>query len=225
MIVRLFVQTIVWLIVMGAVLFGSAGTLAWPFAWLYLVEVGVLGLWLGVWLAGHDPALLAERMSMFMQPAQSRWDKFFMLCAGIGWFGWLVLIGIDGGRLHRSDMPLWLNVCGAIAVCVCIVATRSVFRANSYAAPVVKIQAERGHKVSDSGPYAYVRHPMYSAASLYLAGTPLMLGSWWGLVCVPLMIVGLGYRAVLEERTLIDGLEGYADYAARVRYRLVPHVW
>ncbi|CAB3769123.1 methyltransferase family protein [Paraburkholderia solisilvae] len=225
MIARLFIQTIIWLIAMGAVLFGAAGTLAWPAVWLYLLEVGVLGLWVGLWLARYDPALLAERMSMFVQPAQSRWDKRFMLGAAISWLGWFVLIGVDARRLHSHAMPGWLNVCGALAIFISIVATRAVFRANSYAAPVVKIQAERGHTVIDSGPYAYVRHPMYSAAMLYLVGTPLMLGSWWGLVCVPLMVAGLGYRAVLEERTLNAGLEGYAAYAARVRYRLVPHVW
>jgi protein-S-isoprenylcysteine O-methyltransferase Ste14 len=225
MIARLVIHTIVWLAIMGAVLFASAGTFAWPAAWLFLLEVGVLGIWAGVWLAHYDPALLAERLTLFVQPAQSRWDQFFMACAGLSWLGWLVLMGIDVGRLHSGAMPLWLKVCGALAIFICIVATRAVFRANSYAAPVIKIQSERGHKVSDSGPYAYVRHPMYSAAILFLAGMPLMLGSWWGLACVPLLVAGLGYRAVLEERTLTAGLEGYADYAARVRYRFVPHVW
>jgi protein-S-isoprenylcysteine O-methyltransferase Ste14 len=106
-----------------------------------------------------------------------------------------------------------------------MIAMRSVFRANSYAAPVVKIMTERGHKVSDSGPYAYVRHPMYAWAILFLVGTPLLLGSFWGLVCVPLLVVGLAYRAVLEERMLCAQLAGYAEYAARVRYRFVPYVW
>ncbi|MFC0396935.1 methyltransferase family protein [Paraburkholderia rhizosphaerae] len=225
MIARLVIQTIVWLAIMGGLLFAAAGTLAWPAAWLFLLEVGVLGIGAGVWLARRDPALLAERLSLFVQPAQTRWDKIFMASAGVSWLAWLVLMGIDGARLHRDAMPLWLNAGGALAIVICIVATCAVFRANSYAAPVIKIQAERGHTVSDTGPYAYVRHPMYSAAILFLVGLPLMLGSWWGLACVPLLIAGLGYRAVLEERTLMTGLDGYANYAARVRYRFVPHVW
>ncbi|HEY3596200.1 MAG TPA: isoprenylcysteine carboxylmethyltransferase family protein [Paraburkholderia sp.] len=225
MIARLFIQTVAWLASMGVVLFAAAGTLAWTAAWLYLLEVGVLGIWVGLWLARHDPALLAERLSPVVQAQQSRWDKWFMACAGIAWYGWLVLIGLDAQRLHGSAVPLWLNVCGALGIFVCIVATQSVFHANSYAAAVVKIQSERGHKVSDTGPYAYVRHPMYAAAILFLAGTPLLLGSWWGLACVPLLVVALGYRAVREERVLLAGLEGYADYAARVRYRFVPYVW
>jgi protein-S-isoprenylcysteine O-methyltransferase Ste14 len=122
-------------------------------------------------------------------------------------------------------VPFVLSVLGALGIAVCIVFTLFVFRANSFAAPVVKVQTERGHRVIDFGPYAVVRHPMYAGAILYLAGTPLMLGSWLGLACVPFMVVGLGYRAVLEERMLAGQLEGYASYMERVRYRLVPYLW
>ncbi|AXF00423.1 methyltransferase family protein [Paraburkholderia hospita] len=225
MIARLIVQTVLWLAGMGAVLFGAAGTLAWPGAWCYLFEMGALGLWVGVWLARHDPALLAERLGSFIQRGQGAWDKFFMVCVAIAWCGWLVLMGFDARRFYWSSMHPSLQVVGVLAILVSMVAMRSVFRANSYAAPVVKIMAERGHKVSDSGPYAYVRHPMYAWAILFLFGTPLLLGSFWGLVCVPLLVVGLAYRAVLEERMLCAQLAGYAEYAARVRYRFVPYVW
>ena len=225
MIARLIVQTVLWLAGMGAVLFGAAGTLAWPDAWWYLFEMGALGLWVGVWLARYDPALLAERLGSFVQRGQSTWDKFFMACVAVAWCAWLILMGLDARRFHWTSMHPSLQVAGVLAILVSMVAMRSVFRANSYAAPVVKIQAERGHKVSDSGPYAYVRHPMYAWAILFLFGTPMVLGSWWGFFCVPLLVVGLGYRAVLEERMLCAELEGYAEYAARVRYRFVPFLW
>lgn len=225
MIARLVVQTVVWLAGMGVVLFGAAGTLAWPGAWCYLAEVGVLGLWVGVWLAGHDPGLLNERMSSFLQHGQSAWDKLFMVCVSVGWCAWLMLMGFDARRYRWTSMSLSLQVLGALAILVSIVAIRAVFRANSFAAPVVKIQAERGHKVSDSGPYAYVRHPMYAWAIPFLVGTPLLLGSWFGFACVPVLIVGLAVRAVLEERVLCAQLDGYDEYAARVRYRFVPFVW
>ncbi|MBN3758515.1 isoprenylcysteine carboxylmethyltransferase family protein [Paraburkholderia sp. Tr-20389] len=225
MIVRLIVQTVLWLAGMGAVLFGAAGTLAWPGAWCYLFEMGALGLWVGVWLAGYDPALLAERLGSFVQRGQSTWDKFFMACVAVAWCAWLVLMGLDARRFHWSSMHPSLQVGGVLAILVSMVAMRAVFRANSYAAPVVKIQSERGHKVSDSGPYAYVRHPMYAWAILFLVGTPLVLGSWFGFFCVPLLVVGLAYRAVLEERMLCEQLSGYAEYAARVRYRFVPYLW
>jgi protein-S-isoprenylcysteine O-methyltransferase Ste14 len=100
-----------------------------------------------------------------------------------------------------------------------------VFRANSFAAPVVKVQAERHHRVISTGPYAFVRHPMYSGVMLFFVGVPLLLGSWWGLAIAPVFVVLFAIRAGIEERALVEGLPDYADYAARVRYRLVPGLW
>ncbi len=100
-----------------------------------------------------------------------------------------------------------------------------VMRENSFAAPVVKVQRERGHHVVSSGPYAWVRHPMYSGAILFFIGMPLLLGSAWGLVMSPLFAVLFAIRAKIEERALIAGLPGYDDYISRVRYRLLPGVW
>ncbi|MCX4164876.1 MULTISPECIES: isoprenylcysteine carboxylmethyltransferase family protein [Paraburkholderia] len=225
MIVRMFAQTFVFLVGMGVLMFGAAGTLAWPGAWCYLLELGALSVWLGLWLARHDPALLAERLGNIVQKQQSRWDRFFMSSVAIVWPVWLVLIAFDAQRWRWSAVPVWVNVIGALGIAVCVIATRSVFRANSYAAPVVKLQTERGHKVADTGPYAHVRHPMYAATIPFFVGTPLLLGSWWGLACAPLLVAALGYRAVLEERMLAEQLDGYAAYAARVRYRFVPGVW
>jgi protein-S-isoprenylcysteine O-methyltransferase Ste14 len=87
----------------------------------------------------------------------------------------------------------------------------------------VTLKAE--HELIRSGPYAYVRHPMYSSVILFAAGVPLLLGSWWGLAFVPVLMCLLGVRAGMEERLLTAGLEGYPQYAARVRYRLIPFVW
>jgi protein-S-isoprenylcysteine O-methyltransferase Ste14 len=100
-----------------------------------------------------------------------------------------------------------------------------VMRENSFAAPVVKVQAERGHRVIDTGPYAHVRHPMYSGTVLFFFGMPLLLGSWWGVILAPLFVVLFAIRSRIEERTLLAGLPGYADYVAKVRYRLVPGIW
>jgi protein-S-isoprenylcysteine O-methyltransferase Ste14 len=99
------------------------------------------------------------------------------------------------------------------------------FRANTYAAPVAKIQSERKQIVISTGPYRYVRHPMYAAVIPFFAGAPLVLGSWYGLVLLPIMVPVLAVRCALEERMLNAGLEGYADYMKRVRYRLIPGVW
>jgi protein-S-isoprenylcysteine O-methyltransferase Ste14 len=225
MIKRLIVQMAIWFVVMAALLFGPAGTLRWAAAWWYLLEWAVLGTWMGLWLARYDPGLLAERLAPVVQRGQSRWDKLFIVYVGVVWTAWMILMGLDGGRYHGSAMPGWLRGLGAFGIFLSFYACLFVFRANSFAAPVVKIQAERGHKVSDSGPYAYIRHPMYAAALPFLAGLPLLLGSWWGLLFATLLVAGFAWRAVQEERQLAAQLEGYAAYAARVRYRFVPYLW
>ena len=90
---------------------------------------------------------------------------------------------------------------------------------------MVKLQAERAQHVISTGPYAYVRHPMYSGMALFFTGVPLLLGSWWGLAMMPLLLALLAVRIPIEERTLREGLPGYTDYTARVRYRLIPGIW
>ena len=213
------------LVFLGVVLFGAAGTLNWPQAWVYLAFTAALSFAGGFWLAGHDPDLLNERLGSLIQREQKTWDKLFMVVMLTLWTGWYVLMGIDAKRYHWSDVPLYAHAIGFVLLCLGAYLVWLTLRANSYAAPVVKIQKERGHKVVTTGPYAYVRHPMYAGGLLFIAGAPLVLGSWWGLAAAAGIFVLLGVRAVLEERTLKAELDGYADYAKRVRYRLVPHLW
>jgi protein-S-isoprenylcysteine O-methyltransferase Ste14 len=132
---------------------------------------------------------------------------------------------LDAVRFRWSQVPAWAQAIGALLIALCMYLCYLTFRENSYAAPVVKIQRERGHRVVSTGPYAYIRHPMYAGALLFFIGTPLLLGSWWGLLAAPVIAAMLAVRAVLEERTLADELPGYRDYISRVRYRLIPGVW
>jgi protein-S-isoprenylcysteine O-methyltransferase Ste14 len=210
---------------MALLLFVSAGTWRWPEGWVYLAELGVIGTAVGVWLAQHDPGLLAERMSGIFARSQRTWDRILMSVFVVIWIGSLVLSALDAVRFHWSRVPIWLQAVGAILVALSYYVFYLTFRENSYAAPTVKIQSERGHRVVSTGPYAMVRHPMYAGAVAFFVGTPLLLGSWWGLAIAPALIVLLSVRALLEERTLADELPGYRDYAARVRYRLVPGIW
>jgi protein-S-isoprenylcysteine O-methyltransferase Ste14 len=222
---RFLVRTVLYLVVIGAILFGAAGTFRWPAAWIYLAWAAVISFGGGFWLARHDPGLLAERLGSLIQRDQKRWDKIFMTVMIVLWFGWLVLIALDAKRYHWSEVPLALQVAGFVLLCLGSYLVGLTFRENSYAAPVVKIQKERGHRVVSTGPYAYVRHPMYAGALPILFGAPLLLGSWWGLAASVAFVLLIAMRAVLEERMLKAELAGYADYAARVRYRLVPYLW
>lgn len=222
---KLISRTVFYLVLLALLLLGSAGTLRWPAAWVYLAMTAVVSIGGGLWLARHDPALLAERLKPVIQRDQKPWDKIFMAIMVTLWFGWLVLMGLDAGRFHWSQVPLLVQIAGAGLIGLGSYLVYLTFKTNSYAAPVVKIQKERGHRVVTTGPYAYVRHPMYAGALGLVLGAPLLLGSWWGLAGAALLILVMAMRAVLEERALHAELDGYADYAARVRYRLVPHLW
>lgn len=225
LIIRLITQTSLWLGFMAVLLFWAAGNWRWAQAWAF-TAIFVLGsLGFGAWLIRRDPALLASRLNPTPQRGQPLWDQVF-LTTFIGlWFAWLVLMALDAQRWHTSDMPLSLNILGGVLIVAGFLATTLVFHANSFAAPVVRVQGERGQHVIDTGPYAFVRHPMYAAALLYLIGIPLLLGSWYGLLIVPFFVAGLAPRAIFEERLLKRDLPGYADYMKRVRYRLIPGLW
>jgi protein-S-isoprenylcysteine O-methyltransferase Ste14 len=224
MVLRLIIQTAVWIAVMGVVLLVPADTLDWPAAWTYLAEIGVLGLGVGLWLARHDPGLLAERLGALFQREQKAWDKIFMGILLLLYCAWLVLMGLDA-RWAISRVPLWLQAIGAFCVVLSIYVGYLTLRENSFAAPVVKLQRERGQIVVTTGPYRWVRHPMYAGALLFFLGTPLQLGSWLGLAAAPLLIAALAVRVVMEERMLTAELKGYSDYAERVRWRLIPLIW
>jgi len=122
-------------------------------------------------------------------------------------------------------MPDWLRALGAATMMVSWWICYRVFGANTFLAPVVKIQAERDQTVISTGPYAIVRHPFYAGAILLLVGSALLLGSWAGVAGAGLIALGIAIRIPGEEHELRLHLAGYNDYAAHVRYRLVPHIW
>lgn len=224
MIAKLLLQNTFFVVAMGALLFASAGTLHWPGGWAFLATSAVLGPACGLWLAKTDPALLAERMRLTARDEQPAADKKFMLVFAAAALIWFVAMGLDR-RLHASDVPLVLQVLGFAMYLLSTGFIMWVFHVNSFAAPVIKVQAARHHHLISSGPYAWVRHPMYSGVMLFFLGAPLLVGSWWGLALAPSFAVLFAVRAGIEERALVAGLPGFADYAARVRYRLMPGVW
>jgi protein-S-isoprenylcysteine O-methyltransferase Ste14 len=221
----------VWLALAGSFLafavciFGGAGTLSWGEGWAFLAIFYVGMVALSVGLARHDPGLLAERMKGgSRQAGQPLWDRIFVLVIQLLWFGGLVMIGIDH-RFGWSFMPVWLQILGDASVIAAFWILWRTFRENSFSSPVVRIQKERGHHVVSTGPYAIVRHPLYSGGTILLVGMALSLGSWPGLVLYLLMSVGIWGRIFGEERVLRADLPGYVEYAQRVRYRLIPYVW
>jgi protein-S-isoprenylcysteine O-methyltransferase Ste14 len=218
------IANVLTIVVFAAVLFGAAGSLDWLAAWAFLILFFGLSQIAMLRLARRDPALLVERLKPPVQRGQPLWDKVFVLTLVSFWVGWFAVMGLDA-RYSWSAVPVWLQAVGAAGMVLGYGVIIRVFDENTFLAPVVKIQRQRGHHVISTGPYAIVRHPMYAGMCIMVPGITLMLGSWIGLAASLVIILGGASRAVMEERELEAGLDGYADYKARVRYRLMPYLW
>jgi protein-S-isoprenylcysteine O-methyltransferase Ste14 len=225
MAIRMLVHTLLWFGLMGVLLFVPAGTADWPAAWAFLAEMLSLSLIVGFLLAKHDPGVLKERMASPVQKNQPIADKILLMIILALILGSMAFMALDAVRFGWSRVPVWVQAVGASSLLISVAFNYRTLRENSFAAPVVKIQKERGHTVITTGPYQYVRHPFYAGALLYLVGTPLLLGSWWGLLWALALMILLAVRIRIEEQTLRTGLPGYEEYAQRVRYRLIPYVW
>jgi protein-S-isoprenylcysteine O-methyltransferase Ste14 len=222
---KLLVELVVMLAVFAGVLFGAAGTSDWPTGWAFLALFAAVSTGLSLWLASVDPGLLAERLKSPVQKGQKPWDRVFLMVVAVGYFAWLALMAWDARRMAWSHVPLWGQAAGALLILCSYLGIAWVFRANSFAAPVIRIQAERSQTVISIGPYAFVRHPMYAFALLQFVGGPLMLGSWWGLAGAVPITLAVAVRTLGEEKMLRGELAGYEDYARRVRWRYAPGVW
>jgi protein-S-isoprenylcysteine O-methyltransferase Ste14 len=207
------------------VLFVSAGTVLWPAGWAFLVLYFGFTVALSRWLLKHNPELLMERLAGIGKPGQKTWDQVFFAAASVLFLGWLILMPLDAVRFRWSHVPLWLQIAGAVLLLCSFYLFFLTYRENAYLSPAVRVQTERGQTVVSTGPYHYVRHPMYATAIIFLIGTDLLLGSWCGLLLGLILVLAIAFRAVQEERTLRAELPGYAEYMARVKYRFIPHIW
>jgi protein-S-isoprenylcysteine O-methyltransferase Ste14 len=212
-------------VVFAVVLFLAAGTVVWPAGWAFLVLFFGFTIALSRWLLKNNPSLLTERMTGIGKPDQKVWDKVFFALANVLFLAWLLLMPLDAVRFHWSQMPGWLQVAAALLLLCSFYFFFLTFRENGYLSPAVRVQTDRGQTVVSTGPYHYVRHPMYATLILFVIGTTLLLGSWYGLILGLLLVVGTAVRAVQEERTLRAELPGYDAYMAQVKYRLIPYIW
>ena len=221
---RIVIQTVIWFALQAALLLGVAGDWTWPQGWTYLGEVLALSSATTIGLMKTDPELLKARMSSPLKRNQRPVDRAIMLAFVALYVGWFALIGLDH-RFFWSSTPLLVQILGAVLIGAGMVLVWETFRANTFATTQVRVQAERAQTVVDSGPYRYVRHPMYAGMVLFMIGTPLMLQSLWGLSATPVLFVMLALRIRGEEQVLRRDLAGYTEYTARTPWRLVPGVW
>jgi protein-S-isoprenylcysteine O-methyltransferase Ste14 len=214
-----YIQSAVFLIGVAVALFASAGTFAVPAFWVYLAIMAAVFV---ASLAMLDPELLQERM----HPGGQKPPLGLKLFAVVLLVHFIVA-GLDRGRLHLSDsVPPWLQAVALAVLAATYVLVLWAMRVNRFFSSVVRIQSDRGQFVVSSGPYAVIRHPGYLAGILIIVASGIALGSW---LAAALLIVAslpfLLYRAVTEDRVLLAQLPGYREYAARVRWRLLPGLW
>lgn len=208
---------------LAALLFVPAGRLDWMAGWLYL---GIVTANLAI-NYGHvrrrNPELIRHRMRL--GKGTKTWDKLWAGLFTPVFLSAYVVAGLDAGRYGWSDMPLWLWPVGLATFLPGTALFTWSMGVNPFFEKTVRIQKERGHRVIDTGPYRFVRHPGYVGFSGWILSAPLLLGSWWAFIPSVLSLAGLVVRTALEDRTLREELSGYADYARRVRFRLIPGVW
>ena len=219
---RALLSLVVLCAVMAAFLFVPAGTLRYWQAWVYLAFFTGASALTTLYLLRHDRSLLERRMRGG-PTAETRFaQRLIMLCTSVLFVALLVVPAL-ARRVGGDTLPPAAVLAGDALVLLGFAGIFRVYRENSFTSATIEVSGDQ--KVVSTGPYAVVRHPMYASASLYLLGTPLALGSYWGLVPFVAMLPFLVWRLVDEERLLATSLPGYADYRKRVRYRLVPFVW
>jgi protein-S-isoprenylcysteine O-methyltransferase Ste14 len=208
----------------GAGFFWIAGQWDWIRGWAFLgLTCGGHGL--ACWrLWQISPEMMIHRSRLHQ--GTKRWDMVWLGLFGVFYLGEVVVAALDAGRYGSSTMSGWLWPVGAALFLAQVVVLYQAMKVNPHFEKRVRIQVDRGHRVIDAGPYRVVRHPGYAALiGGWILATPLLLGSWWAFVPAVLAAVSLVVRTALEDRTLQAELTGYAAYAGRVRFRLIPRVW
>jgi protein-S-isoprenylcysteine O-methyltransferase Ste14 len=209
-------------VAMAALLFLPAGTLHYWHAWVFMAVFMSATAAITVYLAIYDPQLLDRRMRAGPAAEKERSQKFIVFLAMTGFMGLLVVPAFDH-RFGWSRVPTYVCLIGDALIAIGFLLVFFVVKVNTYAASTIQIAEDQ--KVISTGLYAFVRHPMYAGSFPILIGTPLALGSWWGLSALLVLAPALIWRLVDEERFLRKNLPGYTEYTEKVRYRLVPYVW
>jgi protein-S-isoprenylcysteine O-methyltransferase Ste14 len=205
------------------VIFIPAGTLYYWQGWAFLATLLLPTILVTLYMAFYDKKLLESRLRLGPRVEQRPTQKLILLLGMLVYVAAIVIMVLDHRFGWSPAVPAWLSILGDALGVLGILIYFLVIRENRYAASTV--QVAEGQTVISTGPYVIVRHPMYAGAILVFVGMPLALGSWWGLLFVPLFIAGFAWRLLDEEKLLATNLPGYADYMRNVRYRLIPLLW
>lgn len=210
------------IVVLGILIFLPAWSVDYWQAWIYLFVFGASVTLITLYLWNNDRALLERRVNVGPAAEKEKNQKRIQTFAAAAFIGTYLLPSLDH-RFFWSRVPITVVVLGDVLVALGFFIIFLVFKENTYSAGTIEVAA--GQKVIASGPYAWIRHPMYSGALIMLFGTPLALGSWCGLLMFLPMTIVIVWRLREEEEFLSRNLPGYSEYREKVRYRLLSWVW
>jgi protein-S-isoprenylcysteine O-methyltransferase Ste14 len=220
------VFTAIYILIFPALILFLSGDWLWIEGWIFNIWFIALCATTIIYLYRNDPALLAERYRQPGTANQRGWDKYVVYGLVLGFVLWIVIMPLDAKRYEwTANFPLWLKIIGGIGLLLSSFLFYRSYADNTFVSPLVRIQAERKQQVVSTGVYGFVRHPMYLGGIVLFIGTPLLLGSIYGVLIGVLISFLLVARIIGEERMLVKELEGYADYKKKVKYRLIPLIW
>ena len=218
--------SIIYIMIYPALLLFLSGDWMWTEGWIFSIWFIALCFTTIFYLYHKNPALLAERYKKPGTAHQKGWDKYVVYGLVLGFLIWIIIMPLDVKRYEWTKyFPTWLKIFGIIELLLSSFLFFRSFKDNPFLSPLVRIQSERRQKAVTTGVYGFVRHPMYLGAVLLFTGTPMLLGSIFGLIIGFGMIILLAGRIIGEEKMLVTELEGYKGYKKKVKYRLIPYVW
>ena len=207
------------LVLVGAMLFLPAGSMTYLGGWLFIGLLFIPMLLLGVVLLIKAPDLLRRRLDV---KEKENTQKGVVALSGLTFVVGFVVAGLDF-RFGWSHVPVWTVIAASAILLIAYALYAEVMRENAYLSRTIKVQ--EGQSVVDTGLYGVVRHPMYAVTIWLFLAIPLVLGSWWSLICFATYLPVIVVRILNEEKVLERELDGYADYKKRVKYRILPFVW
>ena len=217
------IQLIIVVLLMAALMFITAGTLDWIWAWLYLLFYVVMIVINGFFMFRRNPELIAERAGG--KEDTKEWDRRITRISMIFWILQFAISGLDIRFGWTGALPLWVHLLGAVLLIAGNGFANWAMHTNAYFSSEVRIQEDRGQTVTTDGPYQYIRHPGYTGFSIATIGLPFFLGSLWALLPSFAMVAAMILRTSLEDRTLREELPGYSQYTQDVPYKLCPGIW
>lgn len=219
-ILKRLIQVTISVILIAILLLVSAGKTDWIYAWVYIIS-SVLVIIINACIFPRE--LISERGRK--KDNIEKWDKLISGLLILPWFALYIVSGLDIRFGLSLELATWIHISGLVIFILGNALVSWAMISNIYFSTAVRIQYDRGHHVSIGGPYRFMRHPGYLGMIIYLLATPLILGSIWAFIPASLTGILFIIRTAFEDNTLKNKLEGYKEYAERVKYRLIPGIW